>query len=225
MKNGYIWGAVIVVVLIGGIVLFRANKAAAPSPTASSTSMGTTTVDLGNGVVATLPPGVTITQTSVPVSGGIKAPSLTQPVTYAVGLAPDAVITLKTNIATLRASLQTNPAQGDTWLQLAIYYKSAGDYMLAEQVWLYLTKAAPTSYVAFANLGDLYTNYLKNNAKAEANYKQAITLKPDYVDNYRNLYYLYLSEGNTTAAAAIVAQGLKANPNNPDLLDLQKQTK
>ena len=145
--------------------------------------------------------------------------------TFAPTLSPELIAQLKTQEKANISLIKKAPTNADAWLQLAVDYKIAGDYAGAEAIWIYLTKAAPTSFVAFANLGDLYTNYLKDNTKAEANYKIAIKLQPDYIDNYRNLFYLYLSENNSAAAADIVAQGLKANPNNPDLLQLQAQLK
>lgn len=233
MQNSYVWGAIIAVVIIAGALFIFTHKAAAPGPAATiSTSIststngaGTTTLKTGN-KAASVPVQATITQSSAPVSGAVT-PSLNQPVTYSAALAPDAAATIKADITALRASLKANPAQSDKWLQLTFYYKAGGDYALAEQVWLYMTKAAPTSFVAFADLGDLYNNFLVNYPKAEANYLQAIRLKPDDISNYVNLsmMYKYQYKTNTSAASDIVAQGLKANPNNPTLLQLQAQYK
>jgi tetratricopeptide (TPR) repeat protein len=220
-NNGYVWGAVVaVVIIVGAFFVFNARQAMAPGPMATSTTTGTST---SSGSGSTLPPGATVTQSSAPVTG-IVAPRLNQPVTYVAGLSPEAAATIKADIATLSASLAANPAQSDKWLQLAVYYKAAGDYALAEQVWLYLTKAAPTNYIAFADLGDLYNNFIVNYPKAETNYLEAIKLKPDNINTYVSLYmmYKYQYKTNTTAAADILAQGLKANPNNPDLLKLQQ---
>ena len=88
-----------------------------------------------------------------------------------------------------------------------------------------MTKVAPTNYIAYGDLGDLYMNFDVNYPKAEANYKAAIAINPHVIDYYRDLYTLYTSfyKVGTGAAANILAQGLKANPNNPDLLQLQSQ--
>jgi hypothetical protein len=226
-KGGYIMGAIIALLVIVGLVLSRADRAGMPSPTASSTSMGTTTVDLGNGMTATLPPGVTITQSSTPVSGGVSTPNLNQAVTYSPDLSADVVATLKADIAGISLSLKSDPSQGNKWLQLAYYYKAAEDYKLAEQVWLYMTKLAPTDPVAFADLGNLYNSFLVDYPKAEKYYLQAIKLNPADINTYYNLYlmYRYQYKTNTTAAADIVAAGLKANPGNADLLQLQTELK
>lgn len=226
MQNNYLWlgvGVVIAILLAAGILLLRPHAAVAPTQTSTTTPQATgstTEVNLGNGVTATLPAGVTITQVS-----SIPTPNLNQAVAYDPSLPGDAVATLRLDIASTTAYLKNNPTDGSEWLQLAIYYKIAGDYTAAASVWTYLTQVAPASYVAFANLGDLYQNFDINYPKAEANYLQAIKLNPQDVDIYADLYNLYRYEYkvSTTSAAAIVAQGLKANPGNLELLQLQQQ--
>ena len=228
------WLLVGAIVLVGVVLLVRRESPEPTRPipsTATTTSAtstettdaSTTAVDLGNGMIAHLPAGVHLTE--VPVASSVQAPNLDHPVNYSTDLSPDVVATLTKDIASTTASLKRNPSQADVWLQLAVYYKIAGDFHAAEAIWTYLTKAAPSNYVAFADLGDLYQNFLQNYPQAETNYLQAIKLKPDAVYVYANLYslYKYQYKTNTTAAADILAQGLKANPGNPDLLELQKQ--
>jgi tetratricopeptide (TPR) repeat protein len=125
------------------------------------------------------------------------------------------------------AQLKQDPSQLKLWLTLGSYRKMAGDYEGARDAWEYVAAAAPSSFVAFNNLGDLYMNFLKNYPKAELNYRKVIAVRPDYIDTYRNLYtlYHYLYKTNTTAAADILKEGLKNNPNNPDLLAIQAQMK
>lgn len=196
--------------------------------TTSATSTGsavggaTTAVDLGGGIVAQVPAGVKIAEVPVDTT---QEPDLNYQVHYSGDIPPEVVTILTTNIASTTAALKKDPSRGDLWLRLAYYYKTTGDYHAAESVWIYMTKVAPSNFVAFSDLGDLYQNFLKEYPQAEANYLQAVKLKPDDIDLYRNLYmmYKYQYKTNTIAAADILAQGLKANPNNPDLLALQKQ--
>ena len=227
-NNGYVWGAAIAVVIIGALLLFRANRAAAPSPTASSTNMGTTTVDLGNGQTITLPPGAVYHDLgTTTTSNNVQPPSLTGPIVIAPSTAADVAAALRTNEQTLIGQLKAAPTRIDLWLKLGTYRKIAGDYAGAQVAWQYVVNsgASNIAYIAYGNLGELNLDFLKNYPKAEADYKAAISLNPNVIDYYRELFYLYGTEGNPTAQAAILAQGLKANPNNPDLLDLQKQTK
>ena len=224
-NNTQLWlgiGVIIAIILVGGILFFHPYAAVAPTQTASSTGQtaSSTTVNLGNGVTAQVPAGITITPTP-----NISAPDLNHQVSYSADLSPEALAYLKADIASTTAVLKANAADGNAWLKLGLYYKMAGDYSAAESVWLYMTKVIPTNYVAFNNLGDLYMNFLKNYPKAEANYLQVIKLRPDYIDTYRNLFTLYRSfyKQGTTAAADIVALGLKNNPGNVDLLELQTE--
>ncbi|MGC9602283.1 MAG: tetratricopeptide repeat protein [Minisyncoccia bacterium] len=230
MQNkNFLWlgiGIVVAIALAASFFFLGPHSALAPTQNPSTQTGSTTATSLGNGVsVGTTNGNVTVTE--MPLSSGIQAPNLDYTVAYSSSLPSDAVSALKTQIATLASELKKDPSQSDNWLQLAIDYKIAGDYDAAAAVWIYLTKVAPTSYIAYGDLGDLYMNFQINYPKAEANYLQAIALDPHVIDYYRDLYTLYTSfyKTNTTAAADIVTQGLKANPNNPDLLKLQSQLK
>jgi len=228
-KNGYLWGAVIgvLIIVVAGLVIH--SHALVPSNTASSTpsATGTTTVDLGNGYVATLPPGVKLTEIDS-TNTAPTAPSLTGAIKFSPSVSPDVQAALRTQENTLITQLKANPARLDLWLQLGVDRKIAGDYQGAAEAWNYVAAfKSNVQYIAYGNLGDLYMNFVKDYPKAEANYKAAIALNPQFIDYYRDLFTLYSSfyKTNTTAAADIVAQGLKANPNNPDLLQLQSQLK
>lgn len=214
---------IIVAILLAILFFFGPHSALAPTQNLS-TQTGSTTAPLNNGVsIGTTNGNVTVT--AVPATSGIQMPNLNYVVVYSSSLPSDAVSALKTQIATLTSELKKDPSDGDNWLQLAIDYKIAGDYDAAATVWIYLTKVTPTNYVAYGDLGDLYMNFDVNYPKAEVNYKAAIAINPNVIEYYRDLYTLYMSfyKTNTTAAADIIAQGLKANPNNPDLLQLQQQ--
>ncbi|HWB34374.1 MAG TPA: hypothetical protein VG753_03615 [Candidatus Paceibacterota bacterium] len=206
------------IVVIGAVFVLHGRST--PSPTSTSTT-ATTTVDLGNGVYATLPPGTTIKE----VPSSVEEPDLNMKVTYSSDLPADAVTELKTDIAAREARLKKDPTQSYDWYQLAIDYKIAGDYSAAEAVWVYLTQVVPGDYTAFADLGDLYQNFLKDYPKAEQNYLKALSLKPDDIGLYYDLYIMYTGQYKvgTSAAADIVARGLKNNPGDKTLLGLQQQ--
>jgi len=228
-NNGYLWGAALaVLIIIVGVFTFRAYQAAAPSPTASSTSMGTTTVDLGGGNSVTLPPGVTLEQVGSTTAShtAVQPPSLMGAIVISPTLAPDVQAALRVNEQNLITQLKAAPTRLDLWLKLGVYRKMAGDYAGAQVAWQYVVSSPSNlSYVAYGNLGELNLDFLKNYPKAEADYKAAISLNPQVIDYYRELFLMYTTvyKVGTTAAADIIAQGLKANPNNPDLLQLQQQ--
>jgi len=226
-NNGYIWGAILaVLIIIAAIFLFRAHSAMTPGSAASSTSMGTTTVDLGNGQTITLPPGATLHEEDSTSTGSVavQPPSLTGPIVISSTLAPDVQTTLRADETDLITQLKAAPTRIDLWLKLGTYRKIAGDYAGAQVAWQYVVSGPSNiQYIAYGNLGELNLDFLKNYSKAEADYKAAINLSPQTIDYYRELYYLYGTENNPAAQKAILAQGLKANPNNPDLLQLQSQ--
>ncbi len=193
-------------------------------PQVASSTMATSSEvrDLGNGVSVTGAGNATIEQVS---ATGVQRPSLTREVHYSSSLDSAVFANLKLKIASTTTGLKVMPGDGQLWLALGLYYKMAGDYKAAEEVWVYLAKVLPDSVVPHNNLGDLYQNFLHNYAKAEVEYKAVIKINPAYIDAYRNLSIMYRGQYKvgTSAAADIIAQGLKANPNNADLLQLQKQ--
>ncbi len=125
--------------------------------------------------------------------------------------------------------LRKSPGDFDTWLELAIHYKIAGDYEGAADVWQYVVYAAPSVQrtVALSNLGDLYMNFIKDYPKAEGYYRQALAINPTVISYYRDLYtlYRYLYKIDTSAASDILTEGLAKNPGNADLLQIQADFK
>ncbi len=179
-----------------------------------------------------LPDGTVVTS----VGGGkveldtIEPPSTDRAITITTALSQEAASDLKRKMETTITELKREPKRVDLWLQLGVYRKMAGDYEGARIAWEYVAIAGPATvnFVAYGNLGDLYKSYLKDFAKSEANYKEAIKLRADNIDYYLNLFELYTTFGyksDTLAASDLVAQGLKSNPGNKDLLALQAQLK
>ena len=209
----------IVLLALISVLFLRPHTAVAPSQGSNATSSN---AGIQGSSVAIASSGPTHVREVTTVPG---EPDLTHKVVYASNLSPGAVTQLKGNIATLRYQLRSDPSQMDLWLSLALNYKIAGDYKAAEVVWLYMARVSPTNAVPYANLGDLYQNFLHNYPAAETNYLMAVGLRPDNIDMYRDLYtlYRYQYKTNTTAAADILIKGLAANPGNADLLQLQGQ--
>lgn len=226
MQNTYscLGLGVAIVVLIGGGIFFINKKNGGAAGTVSTTTPASTTnitSDLGNGVSVTGPGKVELIDTSVP------PPSLTGAISISPSLSADVRAALEAKEQALIVELKKDGARVDLWLSLGVYRKIAGDYTGAITAWNYVAAVGPASinYIAYGNLGDLYMNFQVNYPKAESNYKKAIAIKPTVIEYYRGLYTLYRYDYKvgTSAAADILAQGLKANPNNPDLLQLQQQ--
>jgi hypothetical protein len=221
MQNTYTWlglGIILAAAIVLGVFFVRPKAAQAPA----TTPIGTTTVtDLGNGVSVTGSGSYTIT----PVSGAsVPPPSLARPMTFSADLSVDAVAALRSQETTLIAQLKKDSTNAGSWMKLATARKIAGDYQGAADIWNYIVAvgSASISYVAYGDLGDLYMNFVKDYTKAEASYKAAISLKPDVIDYYRALYtYYHFILKNNVKAEAILQAGLKANPGNGDLLELE----
>jgi len=216
------WAVIIagLIVIIGGSYFLFHTKT---QPISEQSPTGSTT-DLGNGTSITTSGNGTIS--IVPVNNKVQHPSLAGAINISASLPPDAAAILRAQEQTLIAQLTKTPTRLDLWLQLGVDRKIGGDYQGAIDAWNYvaITGPASISYIAYGNLGDLYTNFDVNYPKAEASYKAAIAANPNVIDYYQELYMLYrYKENNTSAAAAILAQGLKANPNNATLLQLQAQ--
>ena len=223
MQNNYAWlgVGVVIVLLIGGVLFLRPHTAVAPASN-TSTSTGrtaSTTAYLGNGITATLPPGATISVVTT-----TPPPSLSGSIQISPSLPADAQAALQIQEETLISQLKQTPSRVDLWLQLGVDRKIGGDYTGAIAAWNYVAQTGPTSinYIAYGDLGDLYQNFDTNYAKAASNYQAAIAINPNVPDYYLNLYNLYRYDDNDLVAAeAILEAGLKANPNNAELLQLQ----
>ena len=138
----------------------------------------------------------------------------------------EALSAVTTKIHSLQASLKNDPMQATVWIDLGIYQKMVGDYEGAKISWQYVTRLAPSDYVAYGNLGDLYAYFLKDNGMAETYFKKAIEKGPTQVHLYMQLISFYRDVfKDTDKAKAIVAQGLAKIPGDPNLLQLQASMK
>lgn len=187
---------------------------------------GTTQENISTTATSSDEPGYTITP--IPVENpavGVKAPALNRQVVFKGDISLEAKSILANNIARLTASLKGDTTRFGDWLELGIQYKIAGDYEGAKEAWEYASALSPNNYVSFSNLGDLYTNYLKNYPKAEENFKISIKNKSDYIGGYRALHelYRYSYKEKANLAPQILKEGLSKNPKSTDLMVLLAQ--
>lgn len=78
-----------------------------------------------------------------------------------------------------------------SYMEAGSVKKGVGDYEGARDIWEFVNSVRPKNSVSFANLGDLYANFLNNNEKAEANYLKAIENDPSDPSYVRSLLELY----------------------------------
>ncbi|MEK7614285.1 MAG: hypothetical protein AAB428_01290 [Patescibacteria group bacterium] len=166
-----------------------------------------------------------ITVEQVPLKTNIPAPSLERPLSFGENLDPAVRGEIMARIKATIAELKKNLTSFSDWINLGIERKQLGDYEGAAEAWEYVSLIQPKNAVSFSNLGDLYTNFLKDYPKAEKNMLTVVELNPNSIAGYRNLYGLYglYYKDKAGETPKILEVGLKNNPENYDLLVLSGQ--
>jgi tetratricopeptide (TPR) repeat protein len=139
-------------------------------------------------------------------------------------LTPDVKTMVQQKISALQAALQKNPADFDSWINLGIYQKMAGDYTATVISWQYAGKLSPTNFISFGDLGDLSAYFLKDTVAAEKYYAQAIKNGPTQAYLYVQLAHVENEiEHDTAKALATVNAGLAKIPSDPNLLQYKAE--
>jgi len=203
-------------VLLGGAYYYVSKQSKESSPTQVTPAPVASTTDLGNGLSVANTGGATIemVQTIPPTLGTIK---------IVADLSPEAKTILRNRIEAQYEILRKEPNRVDIWLQLGVNRKISGDFAGAVEAWNYVVEVSPSDMraTAYGNLGDLYMYFLKDFAKAETNYTQAIALNPKVMEYYRALFYLYRDiYKNAAKAEEIRTLAAKNNPGQPDITKL-----
>ena len=223
-RNEIIAGIIIAAIVLIGIAYFFSKggaPVALPRTTATSTNesaSSTTGVVSINGSDASSS-GYTIKMVSAggaaPVAPNYKAPLIFSDTT----ITADERSAMQAQFAQAQAALAKNPQDFNSWIQLGDLRKEAGDYAGAALDWQYMSALYPSNVVSNANLGDLYTNYLKNYPKAAAAFKAQIANDPKDVYIYDDLYSLYTNQYPQSSATivALLKAGIAANPGAVEL--------
>lgn len=227
-KKHIMIGALIVFVVAIVLTFIYQNKKKVDVTKDIKENASTTIVSLGDGVNVAVPQGYTIEkvpekmQTSVPK----PIPSLSREVIFAIAVDPAVKTTIQTKVTELQKSLLKDPKQFSAWIDMGIYHKVAGDYEGAKIYWDYAGKLAPTDFISFGNLGNMYAYQLKDMAKAEQYYNQAIKNGPTQIYLYFQLAEAFRDVSkDIPKAKAVVERGLVANPGNTELLALRDSLK
>jgi len=125
---------------------------------------------------------------------------------------------IRQNIMSISEKLKKDKNSFNLWINLGLYRKSAEDYDGAIEAWKYADTMSGQNPLPLANLGNLYGYYLRDFEKAEDYYLEAVKRSPQS-------YYLYISMSefyrdvmkNGEKAISIIEQGIKSNPDNPEL--------
>jgi len=222
IKNKQILGiiAVTILAIIVGFYIYNDNTA---QDTAGEESPTATSTETTNNTGINIEGDGDYTVEIVPVSNNLpKPPSLGRKIVFSDDTSLESRAVITANMDVLYTKIGENDRDISAWTELATYYKIANDYEGSREALEYVTKIAPNSSLAYRNLGDLYSYYIKDSVKAEKNFLKAIELLPSQVEYYSTTADFYRNVlGDTQKAISIIEQGIVANPNSPDLKTLK----
>jgi tetratricopeptide (TPR) repeat protein len=196
MKNNFIYiGALIIIIVIAGIVFWVTTKSNSPE-----------------GNVTT---NVHVFDTS------LEKPDIYKDLVFPTDFPLDAKKVTIENTETLRGDIEEDPTDFQSWLDLAIQYKTVGDFEYAATIWEYLAEAVPTQAVQFNNLGNIYHFFLNDFEKSEKNYLLALEKDPGQTIYYIGLHelYKYSYKQDTSLAEEILLGGIEKTNNPIDLIN------
>lgn len=200
--------------LLAGGAYYFSTRAKIPSTTDTATTTP-------NGMATST---ATSTVTTGQAGSNIVTPDASKPIAFSATISADIRTQLNAELKTVQAQIAQNPLNPGPWINLGTIHKMGGDYTNAALYWEYVATTYRGKAVPYLSLGDLYENFLKDTTKAETYYKLAIQNDSQNVNAYANLYTMYhFTFKNDTKAAAILEQGLKANPGNTYLIGLQQE--
>lgn len=210
-KKNILGGAFVLVLLVGlgWYGLEESKKRVAEKTPAETSNVGDLATLVREGKAIVEPAAQSISS---------PAPSLERESPVTPGLDSAVVARLRAEIKEFVINLEKNSTSFQDWIDLGLAYKQLGDYEGARDAWEYVSLLYPKNIVSFGNLGDLYANFLKDYAKAEARYKTAIKNKPNDVYLYGNLFDLYkMYKQEAGNGEAVLKDGIAKNSNELSL--------
>ncbi len=216
-------GLILLVVIVAIIFITKRGTTDQSDTSASGSTNQTSLTDAGDAQKPVAVVSNVASSSDAGITMTVPMPSLTR--TYVpLSTLPQSVKDADTKaVADAIAQLKLDPNHLAYWMQLAVYRKGAGDYAGAESIWLYAIERWPKDPTAYNDLADLYENFLHDNAKAVVYWNKLIAVEPTNIMAYVNLSTLYsITMHDAAAAKATIEKGLKANPQNSDLLNAQK---
>lgn len=220
----------LIILLVGAVYVWKRDRVApVVTDTATSTDIAVATSTPASDPTPALEPRTPTTgAVTVGAQGdiigqpvatpGIAAPDFKNPITCT--FAADACENVRKQQADIITALTSNKTDFDAWITLGVLYKMSRDYKGAAVMWEYVSAIYPKNTISFANLGDLYTNFLKDYPKAMAAYTQEIKNSPTNLDAYKSLFQIYTTTsytGEAGAAEKVLKEGITANPKATEL--------
>lgn len=135
-------------------------------------------------------------------------------------LEPEVIKYYEDKFNEVKASLQESPDDYSNWLYLGILKKGVGDYEGARDCYLYVIQIKPEISNSYANLADLYANFLNEPQKGLAMMQKALELDPNDVNFYLALaeIYRYRLPGQESMYETVMLDAIQGFPNNPNLI-------
>jgi len=135
-------------------------------------------------------------------------------------LEPEVIKYYEDKFNEVKASLQESPDDYSNWLYLGILKKGAGDYEGARDCYLYVIQIKPEISNSYANLADLYANFLNEPQKGLAMMQKALELDPNDVNFYLALaeIYRYRLPGQEAMYETVMLDAIQGFPDNPNLI-------
>lgn len=121
-------------------------------------------------------------------------------------------------IGELRGALQSDPRDYNSAIGLGISYKQIGAYALASDIWEHALLLAPGEALPLNNLGNLYHYQIRDFARAEQYFLEAIENNPNFLQGYQSLFELYTLSYPQGDPEALLLEGLSNNPGSLELL-------
>ena len=152
-------------------------------------------------------------------AGQLETPDLDRPIVVTADLTPENRKKYTEGIQAISRQLKNDRDSLDGWMILGLYRRKIGDYEGAAEAWEFLTKIHQGDARAFANLGSLYSQELKDYAKAEAWYRKSIEADAQAIGSYLALaeFYQYFTREPQKVVDTYLL-GLRRNPSNLSML-------
>ena len=191
---------VLLAVLAGWIIGKDASRERVSDPTATAT--GTPSV-----IIERVPATAT--------TSAFALPNLDRPIKVTATLSQETKTKTIARIQELTDELRNNNDFYSSWLDLALQRNLIGDYVAAEEIWIYVTQNWANDPVAYSNLANLYLMEFHDNERAEIYLLRAIEKNTTQVIFYENAYSFYrFVKKDFTKARQILEEGIAKNPTN-----------
>ncbi|MDE2001730.1 MAG: tetratricopeptide repeat protein [Patescibacteria group bacterium] len=217
MTKKSILGAIIVVVIAGGVALFFWHA----HEEFSGDEMMEHPVIPPASLTATSTQATTASQNDL--SDALRQEAmriLAEPFSPAAGTSDADKTLAEQKIKDASDMLRANYNYANPWYDIGAYRKMVGDFQGAIDAWSFVERIRPDDYIAPNNLGDLYAFTLHDYANGEAEFLKSIANEPTNVNAYMQLVTIYehLDTAKAGQVPALLKKGLAANPKNKNLL-------